>query len=107
MLPERFPPRQTVYGWFAAWRDNGLFETLNHHLLMLDRERVGRAASPSASAINSQSVRTTEAGGPRGYNAGKKIKGCKRHAMVAPTGARCCCVPTLPTSRTATEHRCS
>ena len=86
MLPERFPPRQTVPGWFAAWRDNGLFETLNHHLLMLDRERVGRAASPSEAVIDSQSVRTTEAGGPRGFDAGKKIKGRKRHAMVDTDG---------------------
>ena len=43
MLPDCFPPRQTVYGWFAAWRDAGVWEALNHHLVMLDRERAGRA----------------------------------------------------------------
>jgi transposase len=53
---------------------------------MQDRERVGRAASPSAAVIDSQSVKTTEAGGPRGYDAGKKINGRKRHAMVDTDG---------------------
>ena len=53
---------------------------------MADRERVGRDASPSAAIIDSQSVKTTEAGGPRGYDAGKKINGRKRHALVDTDG---------------------
>jgi len=86
MLPEHFPPHQTSYRWFTRFRDDGLWESLNHHLVMLDRERVGREASPSAAVIDSQSVKTTEAGGPHGYDAGKKVNGRKRHALVDTDG---------------------
>ena len=86
LLPNDFPPWETIYRWFAAWRDDGCFERLNHALVMVDRERVGRDASPSAAIIDSQSAKTTEAGGPRGYDAGKKINGRKRHALVDTDG---------------------
>jgi putative transposase len=86
MLPEHFPPHQTAYRWFTRFRDDGTWESLNHQLVALDRERVGREASPSAAVIDTQSVKSTEAGGPRGFDAAKKIKGRKRHALVDTDG---------------------
>jgi len=86
LLPTHFPPHQTVSRWFTRFRDDGTWESLNHHLVMLDRESAGREASPSTRVIDRQSVKTTAAGGPRGYDAGKKIKGRKRHALVDTDG---------------------
>ena len=83
---ERLATWGTIYRWFAAWRDDGRFERINHALVIADRERVGRDASPTAAIIDSQSAKTTEAGGPRGYDAGKKINGLKRHALVDTDG---------------------
>jgi transposase len=57
MLPPCFPPVSTVRRWFYIWRDNGLWQTLNHFLLMATREIHGREASPSAGVIDSQSVK--------------------------------------------------
>ena len=86
LLPSDLPPWSTIYRWFATFRDEERFEKINHALVMLDRERTGRQSSPTGAIIDSQSVKTTEAGGPRGYDAGKKINGRKRHALVDTEG---------------------
>jgi len=86
MLPNYFPPPSTVQHYFYDWRDSGLLRTMNHHLVMEARELEGQEASPSAGVIDSQSVKTTESGGVHGYDAGKNIKGRKRHIVTYTLG---------------------
>lgn len=86
MLPHDFPAWQTVYYYFRKWRDSQLLAQINHQLREEVRVKEGREATPSAAIIDSQSVKTTEQGGERGYDAGKKVNGRKRHILVDTIG---------------------
>ena len=85
MLPKDFPPWQTVYWWFRRFVRLFLFRTIHDVAAMIDRERSGRAASPTGGVIDSQSVKAPAAR-KRGYDANKKIVGRKRHIAVDTDG---------------------
>jgi putative transposase len=86
MLPNDFPPWRLVYKTFRRWSEQGRFRKMTRRLRRMWRERGGRAAEPTAAIIDSQSVATSEQGGPKGFDAAKKVKGRKRHLLTDTLG---------------------
>lgn len=86
LLPKTFPPWQATYKAFSRWAAAGLFEAMHDRLRQQWRDRIGKAPEPTAAIIDAQSTRSTAQGGNTGFDAGKKVKGRKRHLVVDTLG---------------------
>lgn len=86
MLPNDYPPYQTVYWYFRTWKLNGLWKRIHDRLRERTRAQAGRDPNPSAAIIDSQSIKSSELRDDVGYDGGKKIKGRRRHILVDTLG---------------------
>ena len=86
MLPDCFPPWQTVYYHYRQWRDCGVIDELHTAVRLRVRRAAGRSESPSVAIADAQSVKTASGGSDRGFDGGKRIKGRKRHIIVDTLG---------------------
>src|SRR2546425_13212587 len=86
MLPQEYPKWPSVYWYFSQWRDSGDWQRLHDTLRAQVRQQAGRHKHPTAGCLDSQSVKTTQVPGVRGFDAGKLIKGRKRHVLVDTLG---------------------
>jgi putative transposase len=85
-LPAGFPPWRTVYGWFRRWLEAGLLDAVLRDIARLRRRAVGRRPAPRLGIIDTQAVKCIAVRGPRGYDAGKRVWGRKRVALVDAAG---------------------
>jgi putative transposase len=86
MLPKDYPTWKTVYDYFRTWRNDGTWQRIHDTLRAQVRQQAGRHKHPTAGCLDSQSVKTTQIPGERGYDKGKNVNGRKRHILVDTMG---------------------
>ena len=85
-MSQEYPPWKLVYYYFNKWKKEGVIEELHDHLLEEQRKKQGKESSPSVGIVDSQSVKTSCCAMARGFDAGKRVKGVKRHIVVDTLG---------------------